>query len=84
MERIENAPARTAGSDTSREAAEIQAAVYRGMTGIARLRLAFELSELAREFTRAGIRHRHPGAAPAEVQQEFLRVIQQAGSREGG
>lgn len=60
-------------SDTSTEAAAIQLRLLREMTGEQRLRLAFELSDLAQEITKAGIRRDHPEWSEREVNREWLR-----------
>ena len=45
---------------------------YRKMTGEQRLRIGLDLRELACDVARAGIRHQHPHATEAEVD-ELLR-----------
>ena len=59
--------------DTSPEAEDIQLRLQREMTGEQRLRLAFELSDLTQEMTRAGIRRDHPAWSEGEVIREWLR-----------
>ena len=46
--------------DPSPEAAEIQERIHRELGPAGRLKLAIELSEVARSFTIAGIRQLHP------------------------
>jgi len=46
--------------DTTPEAAAIQERIHRQLGPSGRLELAIELSEVARSFTVAGIRQRHP------------------------
>lgn len=53
---------------TPRAALDFQIARYRRMSGEERLALALDLHELACEIAREGIRHRHPGASPEEVE----------------
>ena len=60
-------------SDTSPEAAEIQASIYRRMTGAERLQLALEMSETARELTLARLRVQHPDRSDRELKRELLR-----------
>ena len=60
-------------SDTSPEAAEVQLRLLREMSGEQRLRLAFELSDLAQKMTKAGIRQDHPEWSEGEVNREWLR-----------
>ena len=60
-------------NDTSPEAALIQMAIYRRMSGEQRLRLAMEMSEFARELCLAGIRRLHPDWSDAQVRREMLR-----------
>lgn len=60
-------------SDTSPEAAEIQANIYRKMTGEERLRLAVEMSVAARELTLARLRAQHPEWSDRELKRELLR-----------
>lgn len=60
-------------SDTSPEAAEIQASIYRGMTGEQRLRLAFEMSQMARDMALARLRAQHPDWSEWELKRQLLR-----------
>ncbi|HEU0076594.1 MAG TPA: hypothetical protein VFQ76_03030 [Longimicrobiaceae bacterium] len=60
-------------SDTSPEAAEIQASIHRRMTGEERLRLAVEMSETARELALARLRAEHPDWSERELKRELLR-----------
>ena len=60
-------------SDTSPEAAEIQAGIHRRMTGEERLRLAVEMSETARELALARLRAEHPEWSDRELKRELLR-----------
>ena len=48
---------------------------YRQMTGEDRLRIALQLHELACNVSREGIRHRHPDATPAEVEQHLRQRL---------
>lgn len=60
-------------SDTSPEAAEIQASIHRRMTGAERLRLAVEMSMTARELALARLRAQHPEWTDRELNRELLR-----------
>lgn len=60
-------------SDTSPEAAEIQANIYRRMSGAERLRLAVEMSLTARSLAVARLRAQHPDWSEAELKRELLR-----------
>jgi hypothetical protein len=60
-------------SDTSPEAAQIQASIHRRMTGEERLRLAVEMSVAARELTLARLRAQHPDWSDRELKRELLR-----------
>jgi hypothetical protein len=50
-------------------ALEKQIEKYRSMTGEERLRVALDLYELSCEIARDGIRHQHPKANAAQVEQ---------------
>jgi len=60
-------------SDTDPAAREVQLKVLRAMSGEQRLLLAIEMSEFARELSRAGIRQQHPEWSEKEVIRELLR-----------
>lgn len=64
-----------APADTSAEAWEAQAAMLRQLGGERRLAIAFRLTRLAREASRAGIRSRHPEYGEAEVRRAFFRML---------
>jgi len=61
-------------SDTTSDAATLQAHAQRQLGGPARLRLAFEMSVLARELTLAGLRRSHPDWPPQQLHRELLRL----------
>ncbi len=61
-------------SDTSPAAQEVQLQIYRAMTGEQRLRLAFEMSLLARELMKASIRNDHPDWPEERVIREVIRL----------
>ena len=52
-------------------ALEKQLEAYRRMTGEERLAIALRLHELACHLAREGIRHQHPQATPAEVEERL-------------
>jgi len=62
-------------SDTSPEAAAMQLRVLKSLSGEQRLLLALEMSDFARELTKAGIREQHPDWSEKEVVRELLRRI---------
>ena len=70
--------------DTSPEIAAIQYESYRRMGPSGRFRAAAELTNFVREFSRAGIRKRHPDYSEEQVTSELARLLYQlnAGSRE--
>jgi hypothetical protein len=63
------------GGDTSPEAAEILLERRRRLSASQRVEEGMRLSQLAREFMRAGIRARHPAYAPAEVEEALARLL---------
>lgn len=62
-------------ADTDPHAHEVQLGAYRRMSGDQRSRIAVELSEMVREAARAGIRMRHPGYDPANVERALRRLL---------
>lgn len=48
---------------------------YRKMTGEQRLKIALDLRELACDVARAGIRHQHPHATEAEVDERLRKRL---------
>ena len=61
--------------DTSAKAAEIQDRIHDAMGPEGRFQLAMRMSELAREFAKAGVRDRHPELSEEEVLQELTRIF---------
>jgi hypothetical protein len=61
---------------TPEAALEEQIKRYRQMTGEQRLKIALNLQEFACEVSRADIRHQHPGASAAEVEQLLHQRIE--------
>ena len=62
-------------ADTTPEAWAAQLAFLRRMDGSRRVALAFRLTRLAREASRAGIRARHPEYGEDEVRRAFFRMM---------
>ena len=60
--------------DTTSTAAAAQVQAQRQLGGPGRLRLAFEMSVLARELTLAGLRRSHPDWSPRQLRRELLRL----------
>jgi hypothetical protein len=62
-------------ADTDSDAWQAQLALLRRLGGTQRLAIAFRLTGLSRETTRAGIRARHPEYGDDEVRRAFLRLL---------
>jgi hypothetical protein len=60
-------------SDTSPEAAEVQAAIFRKMTGAQRLRIAIEMCETGRKLTLNRLRSQHPDWDDRQLKRELLK-----------
>ena len=60
-------------SDTSSEAAALQIRILRGLSGVERLRLALEMSTLARELSLARLRREHPAWSDSQLKRELVR-----------
>ena len=61
-------------SDTSPEAAEVQAAIMRKKTGEERLEFAFEMCATARELCLSRLRAQHPEWTHRDFMKELLRI----------
>lgn len=61
--------------DTTPEARAVQARVLRGLTGQQKLRAMNELTLMAHDLVRAGIRERLPAASEAELEREYFRIV---------
>ena len=59
-------------SDTSPHIRKMLLEMERRMTGEERLQRMLEACELVREFSKAGIRNRHPDWTEAQVERELL------------
>ena len=62
-------------ADASPEAWAAQVALLRRMGGERRVDVAFRLTALAREASRAGIRARHPQYGEDDVKRAFFRML---------
>jgi len=71
--RVHNGEMRPA--DTSPEAWEVLTALQRRMPPAEKMQLAFEWSEIIRQFAEAGLRERYPHASEREI---FLRYARQS------
>lgn len=60
-------------SDTSLAAEALQARIHRGLTGVERLQLAFDMSEWARELCVARLRRMHPEWTDRDLKRELVR-----------
>jgi Rv0078B-related antitoxin len=60
-------------SDTSPAAQAVQDEIHRRMTGEERLKLAFEMSEMARNLALSRLRKEHPDWTEWELKRELLR-----------
>ena len=61
-------------TDTSHKAQAVQVEIQRSMSGEQRLRLAFEMSQFARELSRERIRREHPDWLETQLDRELLRL----------
>lgn len=61
--------------DTLPDAHDVQVAIYRRLTGEQRVALAMQMSEDAREITRAGIRARHPEYDDEQTWHALVRLL---------
>ena len=68
-------PAAGVPADTSAEAWDAQLAMLRRLGGAERFAIAFRLTGLAREASRAGIRARHPQYGDDDVRCAFFRML---------
>jgi hypothetical protein len=61
--------------DTSAKAAAIQDRLHDALGPEGRFRLAMKMSDLAREFAKAGVRDRSPGLADDQVARELATIF---------
>ena len=62
-------------TDTSKHVRALQEKILQAMSGEQRLFLAFEMSDLARDFASSGIRQQHPDWNETQVARELLRLV---------
>jgi len=61
--------------DTSAKAAAIQDELHDRLGPEGRFELAMRMSELAREFAKAGLRDQHPTLTDADLMRELARTL---------
>lgn len=61
--------------DTSPAANDVQLRILKRMSGTERLRMAIDLSELARKLALTRIEHDHPSLSRAQLIREFLHCV---------
>ena len=61
--------------DTSPDANDVQLNILRRISGTERLRIAIDLSELARKLAFARIEHDRPGLTKPQLIREFLHCV---------
>ena len=66
-------------SDTSRDAAQVQADIQRRLLPTERIRIALDMSAAARALTRARLRQEHPDWDESRLNAELLRDLLPAG-----
>jgi hypothetical protein len=64
-------PHPTLAADTDPAAERVQLAIYRDMTPARKLQLVVEAIHLSRDLSLAGLRTRHPTAAPADLRRRL-------------
>lgn len=72
------------GSDTTPEVLALQVEAWRRMTPEARVELAWEMSETARDLLRARLREEHPEWTEREIGLAIARVAQGSSPRVPG
>jgi hypothetical protein len=65
-------PYPTLAADTHAAAERLQLAIYRDMTPARKLQLVLEAMQLSRDLALAGLRARHPAAAPGELRRRLF------------
>jgi putative alpha-1,2-mannosidase len=71
-------------SDTSPEIEAMQARIHERMSGEQRLLMALEMSYLAHELARQGLRDAHPDWSEERVRREFLLSLFPPGAAPSG
>jgi hypothetical protein len=69
--------------DTTSAALAVQVAVQRRLSGAERLRIACEMSDVARQLALAGLRRRFPTDSEAELVRRWMRPTLPAGAVPG-
>lgn len=59
--------------DTTPEAAALQTAIHRKLSGEQRLTIAVEMSEMMRELSATRLRREHPEWSEPDIKRELLR-----------
>lgn len=62
-------------ADTSEEAARIQDELHERLGPEGRFELAMQMSELAHEFAKAGLRERRPDLSESDLRRELVRIL---------
>jgi hypothetical protein len=62
-------------TDTTPDAAAVQQALYRAMTGEQRVAIALKMSIMARQITLDGIRFRHPEYSDEQAKFALFRIL---------
>ena len=60
-------------SDTTPEAAALQTAIHRKLSGVQRLTIALEMSVMMRELSAARLNRKHPEWSESDIKRELLR-----------
>ncbi|MGB3339965.1 MAG: hypothetical protein WBB37_00595 [bacterium] len=61
--------------DTGIESERLQIEIFRKMLPETKLNLAMELTEIALELVKTGIKYRHPEYAESEVETELKKIL---------
>ncbi|MCE9621179.1 MAG: hypothetical protein K8R99_02420 [Actinomycetia bacterium] len=64
-----------AASDTSLAVTQMRVALFRSMSSGEKSAMVAQMSEESRELARCGIRERHPGYSPDEVEHALHRLL---------
>lgn len=61
--------------DTGIESEKIQIEIFQRMPPETKLNLSVELTKVATELVKAGIKHRHPEFTKEEIETEFKKIL---------
>jgi hypothetical protein len=61
-------------NDTPPEVLEAQANIYRGLSGVQRLDLAMEISDITQELSMTRLRIQRPDWSESDIRKELLRI----------